>query len=94
MVKNSGFPLPPAFEDVDDYLHNLIELYLDSLVQKLAGEVQILNFFLGDRDLLEETVPADWMPFFDECDLDQILDFLIFFRKPESELASYVRISV
>ncbi|KAK7206441.1 methyltransferase domain-containing protein [Myxozyma melibiosi] len=79
------FPIPDGFEGgVDQYLVSLVGLYLEPLVQDLVGKVQILDFFLGERDLLQETVSEEWLQFFDDGDLDQILDFLIFFKNPES----------
>ncbi|KAK9324429.1 methyltransferase domain-containing protein [Lipomyces orientalis] len=75
-----SFPLPPRFSSVDEYLLSLSEFYLDPFVQRLAGGLHILNFFLTSPDLFEDTLPEEWVTFFDQAELDDILDFLIFFK--------------
>ncbi|KAK9372423.1 methyltransferase domain-containing protein [Lipomyces chichibuensis] len=79
-----SFPLPPRFSSVDEYLSSLAEFYLNPFVQSLAGGVHILNFFLTSPDLFEDTIPEQWVTFFDQADLDDILDFLIFFKQNTS----------
>ncbi|KAK9447848.1 methyltransferase domain-containing protein [Limtongia smithiae] len=78
----NSFPLPPAFANVDDYVTELADFYNSPFVQLLAGKVHIINFLLPDNgsDLLETTVPPDWLAFFDAANIDDILDALIFFK--------------
>ncbi|KAK9346343.1 methyltransferase domain-containing protein [Lipomyces starkeyi] len=76
-----SFPLPPRFSSVDEYLSSLAEFYLNPFVQSLAGGVHILNFFLTSPDLFEDTLPEQWVTFFDQSELDDVLDFLIFFKE-------------
>ncbi|KAJ8100597.1 methyltransferase domain-containing protein [Lipomyces tetrasporus] len=75
-----SFPLPPTFSSVDEYLLSLSEFYLDPFVQSLAGGLHILNFFLTSPDLFEDTLSEEWVTFFDQAELDDILDYLIFFK--------------
>ncbi|KAK9389742.1 methyltransferase domain-containing protein [Lipomyces mesembrius] len=79
-----SFPLPPRFSSVDEYLSSLAEFYLNPFVQSLAGGVHILNFFLTSPDLFEDTLPKQWVTFFDQAELDDILDFLIHFKENTS----------
>ncbi|KAK9356326.1 methyltransferase domain-containing protein [Lipomyces doorenjongii] len=79
-----SFPLPPRFSSVDEYLSSLAEFYLNPFVQSLAGGVHILNFFLSSPDLFEDTLPEQWVTFFDQAELDDILDFLIYFKENTS----------
>ncbi|KAK9462933.1 methyltransferase domain-containing protein, partial [Lipomyces oligophaga] len=78
-----SFPLPDGFHSVDRYLESLISLYNEPLVQKLAGEIHILDFFLTEPDLLESCVPTEWLEFFDNEDPEAVIDFLISHDKSE-----------
>ncbi|KAK9241364.1 methyltransferase domain-containing protein [Lipomyces kononenkoae] len=79
-----SFPSPPGFSSVDEYLSSLAEFYLRPFVQSLAGELHIINFFLTSPDLFEDTLPEEWVKFFDQAEFDDVLDFLIYFRKSPS----------
>ncbi|KAI5780937.1 methyltransferase domain-containing protein [Geopyxis carbonaria] len=80
-------PLPysPAFASADAYITSLLSFTATPLFRTLCGGVHILDFFTrdappdspGPADLYSAIVPAEWRPFFDAHEIDDILDALM-----------------
>ena len=78
MTRANPLPLPPGFNNVEDYVESLLAFTTNSkLFQKLCGGVHILDFFVQDTDLYTNLLPQDWRDWFREHDISNILDLLM-----------------
>src|ERR1700753_612161 len=70
-------PLQGGFESAEEYVRSLEEFVTSSqLLQTLCGGVHILDFFTRTPDLYQVILPSDWRYWFQQHEIDDILDFL------------------
>lgn len=78
MARAKSLPLPPEWDNVEDYIESLLTFTTTSeLFQKLCGGVHILDFLVQDPDLYTNLLPQDWRDWFREHDISDILDLLM-----------------
>ena len=78
MARTNPLPLPPEFNDVEDYIESLLAFTTSSeLFQRLCGGVHILDFFVQEPDVYTNLLPRDWRDWFQKHNIANILDILI-----------------
>lgn len=74
----TALPLPKGYQDDDAYVDCLLDFITSQeLFRKLCGGVHILDFFTLDPPLYQSLLPQEWREWFDQHDLDSLLDFVL-----------------
>jgi hypothetical protein len=78
MGPDSPLPLPPDFDNTDDFVESLLNFTTSSwLLQTLCGGVHILDFYTRSPDLYSAILPESWREWFKSRDIMDILDLLM-----------------
>jgi hypothetical protein len=78
MGPDSPLPLPPQFDNTEDYIESLLHFTTSSwLLQTLCGGVHILDFYTRSPDLYSTILPQSWRDWFKGRDIMDILDLLM-----------------
>lgn len=78
MGPDTALPLPPEFDNTDEYVESLLTLSTSSwLLQTLCGGVHILDFYTRSPDLYSAILPQSWRDWFESRDIMDILDLLM-----------------
>ncbi|TKA29436.1 hypothetical protein B0A50_03448 [Salinomyces thailandicus] len=79
MGPDKPLPYNDTFPSVDAYIDSLINLVgAHDLLRTLCGRVHILDFYLDYPSFYEQVLPQDWRDFFDSCQVQDVLDLLMF----------------
>ena len=78
MTRRRPLPLSDEWTDADSYVESLLTFATSSeLFKNLCGGVHILDFLTRDPELYSSLLPEDWRNFFEEHDVQDILDLLL-----------------
>ncbi|KAL4888602.1 methyltransferase domain-containing protein [Aspergillus ambiguus] len=78
MPRPQTLPLVDEWSDPDVYVDALLSFATSSdLFRHLCGGVHILDFLTREPDLYDSLLPEEWRVFFDEHDVQDILDLLL-----------------
>lgn len=78
MGPDQPLPLPPGFENVDDYVTSLLDFSTSSwLLQTLCGGVHVLDFYTRTPDLYSTILSQSWRDWFKDRDIMDVLDLLM-----------------
>ncbi|PWY79717.1 hypothetical protein BO70DRAFT_362853 [Aspergillus heteromorphus CBS 117.55] len=78
MIPSHPLPLSDEWTDPDAYVEALLSFANSSaLFRHLCGGVHILDFLTRDPDLYTSLLPEHWRAFFDQHDVQDILDLLL-----------------
>ncbi|KAH7079766.1 methyltransferase domain-containing protein [Paraphoma chrysanthemicola] len=78
MGPDTPLPLPPDFDNPDDFVESLLNFTTSSwLLQTLCGGVHILDFYTRSPDLYSAILPETWREWFKSRDIMDILDLLM-----------------
>ncbi|KAI9846310.1 MAG: hypothetical protein M1837_004163 [Sclerophora amabilis] len=78
MPPKCPLPISDSFDDVDAYINSLLAFTTSSsLFQTLCGGVHVLDFFTREPDLYSTVLPATWRHWFNEHNIEEILNFLL-----------------
>src|SRR5437667_12230656 len=72
-----SLPLPNTFHDADEYIDSLINFTSQPFFRTIVGGVHILDFFTHDPDLYTSILPRDWVEYFDQVSIEDVLDILL-----------------
>ncbi|EXJ60466.1 hypothetical protein A1O7_04619 [Cladophialophora yegresii CBS 114405] len=79
-------PLDPAWKSEDEYVQSVLTFATTSdLFRNLCGGVHILDFLTREPDLYTTVLPPEWRDWFEQVDIDRVLDLLM-----RDDLARYV----
>ena len=77
-------PLSPEWQTEDTYVDSLLSFATGSdLFRNLCGGVHILDFLTREPDLYTTVLPQSWREWFDQVEIDQVLDLLLRRELPE-----------
>ncbi|PYH78314.1 hypothetical protein BO82DRAFT_291554 [Aspergillus uvarum CBS 121591] len=78
MISSKPLPLADEWTDPDAYVEALISFATNSdIFRHLCGGVHILDFLTREPDLYTSLLPENWRAFFDQHDVQDILDLLL-----------------
>ncbi|PYI29792.1 hypothetical protein BP00DRAFT_427180 [Aspergillus indologenus CBS 114.80] len=78
MISSKPLPLADEWTDPDAYVEALISFATNSdIFRHLCGGVHILDFLTREPDLYTSLLPENWRTFFDQHDVQDILDLLL-----------------
>ncbi|GLA83958.1 hypothetical protein AtubIFM56815_008167 [Aspergillus tubingensis] len=78
MIPSQPLPLAEEWTDPDAYVEALLSFANSSAIfRHLCGGVHILDFLTREPDLYTSLVPEHWRTFFDQHDIQDILDLLL-----------------
>lgn len=78
MGPEQPLPLPPEFDNVDEYVESLLKFSTSSwLLHTLCGGVHVLDFYTRTPDLYSTILPESWRDWFKSRDIMDILDLLM-----------------
>ena len=71
-------PVSPEFPHAEAHIESLLSFVTSSqILQTFTGNVHILDFLTRTPDLYSTILPADWRAWFDDNDIQRILDLLL-----------------
>ncbi|RMJ22360.1 hypothetical protein PHISP_06774 [Aspergillus sp. HF37] len=78
MPPNLPLPLADEWSDAESYVEALLSFATSSVFfRQICGGVHILDFLTREPDLYTSLIPEDWRAFFDQHDIQDILDLLL-----------------
>ncbi|GKZ80575.1 hypothetical protein AnigIFM56816_004800 [Aspergillus niger] len=78
MIPSQPLPLAEEWTDPDAYVEALLSFANSSAIfRHLCGGVHILDFLTREPDLYTSLLPEHWRTFFDQHDIQDILDLLL-----------------
>jgi len=78
MGPNQPLPIDSAWQSTDEYINSLLTFVSSSeLFRNLCGGVHVLDFLTRKPDLYTWILPEDWRRWFEEVEVDNVLDLLL-----------------
>lgn len=78
MRPHSPLPIDTSWQTTEDYVESLLTFVSTStLFRNLCGGVHILDFLTRKPDLYTWILPEDWRTWFDEVEVEEVLDLLL-----------------